>query len=236
MLEVAVVILLVLAMAAITLPVAASWFSDAADERMLDSIVLAIRDEQREAMLTRTPRALWIDADADADAGAGAGAGAGVDPSPSESASPPRGRSDAAARWSLGGETLGSRGPAEGASSAGEVAIRPRRAAIDLPRGWSLAIDSAAPPSSAETPVEAAALDVAAGSRDDDQSRFAVFWPGGQVDVLGILQVRNGRGAMWSVEIDPWTGVPAWRVRTSQADRATAVGRPSSPSPTEAWP
>ena len=55
-------------------------------------------------------------------------------------------------------------------------------------------------------------------SAGEESTRVAVYWPGGQVDVVGTLLVRNADGDAWEVGIDPWTGVPSWRVRSSIVD------------------
>jgi prepilin-type N-terminal cleavage/methylation domain-containing protein len=235
LLEVAVVLLLVLAMAAIALPVATSWFSDAADERTLEAITLAIRDEQLEAMVARTPRAVWI---------APRSGPSSPDAGPadmSSSTSPSSTTATTFAAWSLGGQALMVAPPSEvDSSSTAPSGGSGRRATLDLPRGWTLKLDrpwSGVPSGGASSP-EGGESNIAAPSEsgDDDSARVVVYWPGGQVDVLGVLLVHNAEGDAWEVAIDPWTGVPSWRARASIVDSVPATDDMSAPPITDAAP
>jgi type II secretory pathway pseudopilin PulG len=231
LLEVAVVLLLVLAMAAITLPVATSWFSDAADERTLEAITLAIRDEQLEAMVSRTPRAVWIAPRS----GPSSLASGSADTSAREAASSAAATTSAA--WSLGGETLAATPAAAGdAASTASSGGAGRRATLDLPRGWTLKVDR--PPPRPASDIEGGESNAAVTSESDGDgsARVVVYWPGGQVDVLGMLLVLNADGDAWEVAIDPWTGVPAWRVRSSIVDDAPVADATPAPPTTDASP
>jgi type II secretory pathway pseudopilin PulG len=221
LLEVAVVLLLVLAMAAITLPVATSWFSDAADERTLEAITLAIRDEQLEAMVSRTPRAVWIAPRSDTSAREAASSAAAT----------------TSAAWSLGGETLAATPAAAGdAASTASSGGAGRRATLDLPRGWTLKVDRPAPRPASDIEGGESNAAVTSESDGDGSARVVVYWPGGQVDVLGMLLVLNADGDAWEVAIDPWTGVPAWRVRSSIVDDAPVADATPAPPTTDASP
>ncbi|MEI7658073.1 MAG: prepilin-type N-terminal cleavage/methylation domain-containing protein [Phycisphaerae bacterium] len=212
--EVLVVLLLLLALAAIAMPVAATWFSDASAEQTLDSVTLAIRDEQLEAMVTRTPRAVWI--------GPREAAVAADAMSTSATNRPP-----GSGRWCVGGERLA---PPSPESVADPSPARPaRRESVVLPRGWTLAVEAAssadvaaAPGATTEEPSVPAASPASPASAS---SRLAVFWPGGQVDVLGRLLVSDSGGREWSIDLDPWTGVPAWHVRSIALEDSTVRDR-----------
>lgn len=225
LLEVVVVILLVLAMAALALPMTASWFSDAADEQTLDSIILAIRDQQREAMLARTPRAVWI--------GQG-GVDAGEMATRVASSSRSELSTGASSRWALGGEPLMATTQADAPTNEMSTEGPSRRAAFELPKGWSFAIETVS--SGAIAAAERPPVEPSGGDGTDGLARLVIFWPGGQVDVLGTLLVQSDDGHAWSVAIDPWTGVPAWRIRAATADQARIGGQSPSPSLPEASP
>lgn len=212
LLEVAVVLVLVLAMAAIALPVATSWFSDAADERTLEAVTLAIRDEQLEAMMSRTPRAVWISPRS---------VPSSLDAMPADAAAR---QAPASAAWSLGGEALtpppSSVGDSPAASSPSSSAAGPggRRTTLELPRGWTLMLERPAPAATSAGDGADSTASVPFESTGEEPTRVVVYWPGGQVDVVGTLLVQNADGDAWEVEIDPWTGVPSWRVRSSSVD------------------
>lgn len=245
LLEILIVLILLLAMAALVVPAASAWLGNVQGDQVRDQVTQLIKDQLIESMRSRRPRAVWIASKplGGPSRGSDAQSHAMLDESgasdsrawDSRMPSPPA----PTVRWVLGARPLATMSDRNGSSDAAGDDRTVSQATVELPRGWLLSAWMASQTDEdAQVAAEDGASEEAAGATDvpgrsgagtdgaldaGEPAQAMILWPSGQIDVLIPLELSEPDGRRWRLEINPWTLAVAWKV--SFTPSSDAVGQ-----------